>query len=355
MSRQQPFFHRHAMASLPLMLSLLTFAPVGHAAPALNFSSGAQVWGSVYTTFTSPLLGDGSFTLNGAANYASWPGTGISSGVASVTYNIPTGPAGLDPVYDLVTSGGQYGMGYVGQAEVLGMNLRTQINAHLVDSSGAQVANSPNSSINANAYGYWNDQYIIAATAARPVGSYGAILVSITLDGHFAPAADPAIGNNGSAFMQIGSGFTDKAGVNYTSSFGIYASASDPTWAGSKTEFKKLLFQYGTPFSLNAYQYASASNNGSADFFNTGRISSIELPLGATLESGALQAGVGSLSSLYGHVTNAVTADDINTNWDFGNNGGGFTPPVPEPAPAGMLLAGLGVMGFLMLRRRHGA
>ena len=96
-------------------------------------------------------------------------------------------------------------------------------------------------------------------------------------------------------------------------------------------------------------------NNGSADFFNTGQISMIELPLGATLESGAEQAGLGSVGALYGNVFNATTVDDPNTNWDFGNNGGGFNPPpVPEPASAALFLAGLGALSFLTTRRRRG-
>jgi len=340
---------------IPLALALMSFAPQSQAGNNLNFSSSAQIWGNVYVSFTSPVLGDGSFTLNGGSDYkGNWTGSGnTSTGVASVNYNIPTGPGGLDPIYDLVTNGGQYGMGYSGQAETAGLKLRTQIGSQVVDNTGSLVSNTPNSSISANAYASWNQQFYIGATAARPAGSYGAILVQATLDGNFPALSDPTIGNSASASLQIGSNFTDTAGVNYNSNFNLYASASDPSWTGTQVAYKKLLFQYGTVFNLGAYQYASSSNNGAANFFNTGRITAIELPFGATLDSGAQQAGLGSLSALYGNVFNAATVDDINTNWDFGNNGGGFTPPVPEPASAALLLAGLGALSFLTARRRR--
>ena len=47
--------------------------------------------------------------------------------------------------------------------------------------------------------------------------------------------------------------------------------------------------------------------------------------------SGAQEAGLGAAGDLYGQVFNSATPDAQNTNWDFGNNGGGFTLPVPEP------------------------
>jgi len=347
----------HALALLGAC-SALGLAPMAQAAPDLYYSASAQVYGSIYTTFTSPLLGDGSFSLNGKSDYQSnWKGSGnVSTGVADATFTIVTGPGGLDPVYDIVTSAGKYGMGYSGQAEAAGLSLRTKISSHLVDDTGALVQGSPadlKSSLSADASAGWSQQFFIAATAAKPTGSYGAILVSATLDGGFPALTDPSVYNDGWSNMQISSRFTDTAGVNYSSNFTINAAANDPAWTGSKTVYKKLLFQYGTVFNLNAYQYASVSNNGSADFFNTGRITSIELPFGATLESGAQQAGLGDLAALYGTVTNSATVDDINTNWDFGNNGGGFNPPVPEPASSALLLAGLGVLGLLAKRQRR--
>jgi hypothetical protein len=207
--------------------------------------------------------------------------------------------------------------------------------------------------MNAYSTAQWNQQFYIAPTASRAAGSYGAILVGITLDGSF-PAPDPLLGiNEASAWLSAGSSFTDTAGVNYNSNFNISTHGSDPSWSGSRTVYKKLLFQYGTVFNINLYQQSYTYLNGAAEFFQTGQITEIELPFGAVLDSGAEQAGLGDVGQLYGRVFQSSNPDAENTNWDFGNNGGGFTPSIPEPQTWAMALIGLGIALRTGARRKH--
>lgn len=330
------------------VLGAVTLIPAAHGA-VLSFSSNAQVYGYMYTNAQSTLIPGLSstqlqFYLPGDYQYSATTVTPLAEKTITID---PGKPAGTDVVYDLVTDQGQYGFGYSGKAQVLGAKLKTQIEASRVDASGAITDSSGSSYLNAWSNASWNDQWLIQADALHAAGSYGALLVGIKLDGTF-PSTTTY--NDGWASLSAYANFTDSAGVSYQSSFGISASNNDPNWNGANTVYKKLLFQYGTAFYLNLYQSAFGTGNASVDFFNTGAIESIELPFGTVLESGYLASG-GSLSD-YGTVFNSATADAANTNWDFGNNGGGFTPNVPEPESLVLALAGLGLLGGWRLKAR---
>ncbi len=350
--QRAPWLRTSALA----LLGIVGMATVQATVPNLTFSAYAQTYGYLAVQYSSPFLGNVSFTLNGASDYkyfdasSGMPGTGV----ASVNYNIAAGNGGQnDPIYDLITNYGQFGFNYNGQAEVAGTALRTAMNSSTVDGlTGNLVGSTPNSYQYAYSTAQWNQGFYIAPTPAKAAGSYGAIIVGITLDGTFPALTDPSLYNDAWVNMQASTSFTDTAGVNYQSSFAVSTSAYDGSWTGASTVYKKLLFQYGTVFNLNVYQYAGVGNNGQADFFNTGRISHIELPFEAVLISGAEQRGLGSVGALYGTVFNSATADAQNTNWDFGNNGGGFTPNVPEPETWALLLAGLAAVASLVRRRR---
>lgn len=312
----------------------------------LSFNSTAYTYGYVNTSYASQYLGNVSFSIQGNSDYQTLqPGNSIVTSTA--TYSIAPGqPAGVDPVYDIVTSNGSYGFGYTGTSSVDATSLHSKTSTSQVDAGLNPVDQAGNSSVYAYSNASWNQQFYLAPTATHAAGSYGAILVGITMDGSF-PAS-----NYASTTLYASSSFTDTAGVSYTSSFYDSASSNDANWAGSSTTYKKLLFQYGTVFNLNTYLQTYASNNGEADFSNTGKISSIEIPFGAALESGAEQAGLGSNAALYGAVFQSSSPTSENTNWDFGNNGGGFTPNVPEPGTWAMYFAGLAAIGFMVRRRR---
>ncbi|WP_374594611.1 PEP-CTERM sorting domain-containing protein [Aquabacterium sp.] len=344
----QPNLHRlrHRLMTAAMLGSC---ALAAQAAPSvlLSYDSYSGVYGSLSNQLTSPMLGTINVYVNGTSDY------NYANGVSSATYNVAANGAGTngsDPAYDLLTTNGQYGFNYNGQAQVFGTQLKSRVSSAVTDATGAAVeASSQSTSLNANTYAYWNDQFLVNADAHHQKGSYGAILVGIQLDGNF-PTLANGMNNGASSQLTASTSFTDSAGVNYTSNYSIYTYANDPTWTGSKTVYKKLLFQYGTAFNYNFQLQNWTYGNGSADFHNTGKIESIELPFGSTLETGAMQAGLDGTT--YGNVFNAATLDDQNTNWDFGNNGGGFTPGVPEPSGYALTLAGLGVLGALRRRRK---
>lgn len=327
--------------------------------PNLTYTSLAYVDGTLNSSYNSTLLGYTNLNIQLGSSSAS------GSDVASVNTTVPAVALSNDPIYNIVTSNGQYGFSYNGTAQVQGTQLKTKLVSSVANSNGDLVEQADNTSLSTRSMAGWSQGFYIGADANHLAGSYGAMLVGITLDGNFPALSDPLISNNSGAHLLASSSFTDTAGVSYSSHFNIFANES--TWTGSETAYKKLLFQYGTPFEVSLDQWFSTYNppvldanskwygvdeNGNADFSNTGLISSIELPYGTTLLTGAQLAGLGNLNSLFGNVTNSATLNSINTTWDFGNNGGGFLPPSQVPVPATAWLFGSAFAGLIGLRRR---
>lgn len=343
---------RAALSPLAALALLALQAPVSAvvSTPLLNYWAYNDAYGSVYINTSSPALGDfgANFSLGRQTSYWDYNNRTLAPVTTQVDIQTNASPAGADPLYDLVTRGGQYGFAFSGSASATPGGLHTQMTVRSTDVNGSAVPGSPDARLYGYAHAYVSEQYLITSST-RPAGSYGALLVGITLEGSFAHSP---VGRADTT-LYASADFTDSSGVNFQSSFHVTANDNvwSQPWTGSQTVYKKLLFQYGTPFSLSLDQWTSVYDNGTADFSHTGQISSIEIPFASTLDTGAMQQGLGTLTSLYGNVFNSATADAQNTNWDFANNGGGFTPPVPEPATYALMLGGLAAVALLARRR----
>jgi hypothetical protein len=165
---------------------------------------------------------------------------------------------------------------------------------------------------------YWNDQVSFAAAAGVPAGSARSVSFSAQIDG----SAD-AFGS-----YIFGLTLVDHAGHSQS-----VLSASAMAGSLSGTLQRQLsgtaLVMPGETYTLygDLIVYASTSGQGGAiaaneDFSHTARITGIALPQG-------LSASFASGSAKLGGVVTAV----------------------PEPAPAALLAAGLGVIGWLVRRR----
>jgi len=343
-------------------LNLLLLAALGGSAfsasatqTLLSYSSNSQVYGYIsYQQSSAYLPGGNSVTSTGygPSDYS------YTNGIANATWSLPAGETTSDPFYNSATNSGVYSYSYTGSAQVLGNTLKASISSSSTDTNWS---NPNGTSVQAYATASYTDLWLISADSKHAAGTYGAILVTEALDGRF--PTNSGSGNSASVYLQSSSSFTDKSGVNYNSNFSISAypsgsySSGDSSWTyadwtntQSKTVTKKLLFQYDTPFSLSMYLQSYSSSNGEADFLSTAKITDVLLPYGASLETGSLQSGITGVT--FGNLHNATSLSDPNTNWDFGN-GGGAIVPVPEPESYAMLLAGLGLVGYTVKRRKR--
>lgn len=169
-------------------------------------------------------------------------------------------------------------------------------------------------SSSANATSTYSDWFVISGGTGMAYASLDAFLDG-TLNG----------GTTGTANVMFSVNYTPQSSCYYwwscdasQTSQVVISESKSINGRSSRTSFdaftSEFAFTYDTPFQLTTTLTVSASNGGSADFFDTGLIGGIDLPVGAQLTSA---------SGLF-----------VATN-------------VPEPETYALMLAGLGLVGFM--------
>jgi hypothetical protein len=329
---------RAGALALVSLLATSAFAATTTLPPQLLvFQTSAQVYGQLSNGSLDPDFGTTVYSyVNGdgdSKNYYIAPSYsyGTANELASVSWSRGGGndPASHGPLFNTFTGNDAYSFGYTGNSQVLGTDVKA-----IVSSTSTDLASATGTTVNAWGYAQWQDQWLIAATPDHAAGTFGRLNLSYTLEG--LPSGD-----NAQAQLYVSTSFTDTLGANNSSSSQISAYSGDASWTGSNTVTANLLYEYGTAFNVNFNLYTYVANNSTSDFYDTGAITAVELPLGTVLQTGALQSGIGGVS--YGHVFNS-------NNPDLYVGGGGL--PVPEPETYALMLLGLGALN---LWRRRGA
>lgn len=342
---------RQLAARLSLAAALTgALAPSWALSPSSFYNASASSGIAIGAELVDPLLGP--TTL-----YKSYAGANPSPGSSPTPWNydmaaslqLPAGAGGAGSLVEqLVTGNGQYGLSATALTQARGTRTGAQVSTAALDAQG-QATDSASPWVQAYGSSVWSDKFYIAPSDAHPAGSFGAILVGLTLTGDFG-ATQGSTANAADALLSLTSQ-PNGAYASFTSRLDLKADTQG-SWLAGATRYQKLLFQYGTEFSVSMSLMVKSTNNAQASF--EGGISLLQLPMGAVLESGALLRGVGTADQLYGRVFNASSLNDPNTQWDFSAaNGGAFTVPVPEPETWALMLFGLAAVGLAGQRRRR--
>lgn len=120
-------------------------------------------------------------------------------------------------------------------------------------------------------------------------------------------------------------------------------STFDGTLSGTRS------FATGDVVYVDSYAYSYVSGNGLADAENTVTLTNLNVSDGVRVlaQSGTNYGGV-----FTGGGGGGGLCTDLSCVGGGGGGGGGGTPPIPEPGTYAMLLAGLGVVGWMARRRR---
>jgi hypothetical protein len=291
----------------------------------LSFSTYASVSGTLIHYAADTGFPDAQ--LAGPADVQTWAAYqgGTPNPIASSNWSLGGGgdPGSHDPTYNLLTVDDLYNFTFAGQAQVLGTQLKAQISTAYTDVSNSMVRSSMSAWSSASITDHW----LITSPAASGPGSFGRIRITFSLDGKL----------SGNAFSQmtVQSNFLDWQNLQHVSGQTITASSGDGPYSQIGTAL--LLFEYGVPFTFSAQLNAFSADNGNSDFFNTAKLTNIEMPIGTTLITGALQSAIEPAP--YGTVWNSTAADLIVSS-------------VPEPETYAMLLAGLAILGTMVRWRR---
>jgi len=291
---------------------------------ALPYSTYASVSGRLIHYSTT---GYQDAQLAGPTDIRAWD-TSLSSAanqIASSTWSIGGGndPTAHDETYNLVTGNDAFNFTFSGEAQVLGTALKAKIATSDTDPEN----NGVSSSLSASSSASLTDQWLIEPTSTDALGTLARVRVSFSVDGNL----------SGNSFSQVTlqSYFFDATNTRQVSreTFTFTENGASTFMNGSAL----LLYEYGTPFTFSAILNVFSSDTGGADFFNTAKFTGIELPIGATLSSGALQSGI--FNATYGVLANSNSPDLLVSS-------------VPEPEVYASLMMGLALVSVFGRKRR---
>ena len=265
----------------------------------------------------------GVITIQPPATYLNTP-SASSSVSGSMNYSVGTS-SGYFNEYDSSPDGSMVelelnrkGYGYHAEASAEVAQLKARVETKWVPGSNGAGYSYNYGSSSANATSTWSDWFVISGGTGLGTASFASLL-----DGVMASS------KNGSAAYSLNIGYSTGSYCNWYSSCSeavqsqtLFSQTSNLSGKGKSTLSQDIegefTFAYDNPFQLTTTLNVSATNGGRADFTLVSLGDSLVLPEGANLLSSS----------------------------------GLFAQAVPEAETYGMMLAGLGLVGWMTRRRR---